>query len=128
MNLSILLAKFWSGILIIPSLAFLIRKPLLANLYQLAKDKTFIIFSGYLALILGLITVILHNLWVADWRVAITILGWISLLKGILRLTFPENIEKLLPFFKKNPLVTRTFLVLAILLAAWLIWSSKALL
>lgn len=125
MEISIFLAKFWGWLLVIICLIFLLRKKvLLEEVFRLVEDKSFALFSGYLALIVGLVTVILHNLWVADWRVVITIFGWTSLIKGIVRISFPEIPQKLVPTFKNKPGLTQILLIIAILLGAWLIWMS----
>lgn len=125
MEISIFLAQFWGWLLVILCLIFLLRKKVLSEeLFRLVEDKGFALFSGYLALIVGLVTVILHNVWVADWRVVITIFGWISLIKGIMRIGFPEIPQKLVPTFKNKPILTQILLVLAVLLGAWLIWVS----
>ena len=42
-----------------------------------------IFITGVLALIAGLAIVNAHNLWVPDWRVVVTVLGWLSVV-GIL--------------------------------------------
>lgn len=38
----------------------------------------------------GLTIIINHNIWIASWTVAITIFGWILLIKGITILLFPQ--------------------------------------
>jgi uncharacterized protein YjeT (DUF2065 family) len=53
-------------------------------------DSAQVFLGGLIALILGALLVAGHNLWVADWRVSITLMGWLTLLKGVLRLLFPE--------------------------------------
>jgi len=40
----------------------------------MTDDKAFVISTGYITLLMVLVTVILHNIWVADWRVVITII------------------------------------------------------
>lgn len=125
MEISIFLAKFWGWLLVIVCLVFLLRKKvLLEELFRLVEDKGFVLLSGYLALIVGLVTVVLHNVWVADWRVVITIFGWVSLIKGIVRIGFPVALQKWVPIFKNKPALTQILLVIAILLGAWLIWMS----
>lgn len=125
MEISIFLAKFWGWLLVIICLIFLLRKKvLLEELFKLLEDKGFVLLSGYLALIFGLITVILHNVWVAEWRVVITIFGWLSLTKGIVIIGFPEISQRLVPAFKDKPLLTQILLVITVLLGAWLIWMS----
>lgn len=49
------------------------------------------IIVGFFSLIIGMLLVAYHNLWVKDWSVIITILGWAALLKGVLYLAFPKQ-------------------------------------
>jgi hypothetical protein len=49
-----------------------------------------IYLNGTLLLIGGLAVIRNHNLWVVDWRAIVTILGWLALLSGLLRMSFPE--------------------------------------
>jgi pheromone shutdown protein TraB len=46
--------------------------------------------SGLYATLMGLVIVLCHNLWVADMRVLVTLLGWLSLCSGVLLLLIPE--------------------------------------
>ncbi len=125
MEISLFLAQFWGWLLVIIGLIFLLRKrTLLEGMFRLEEDKGYVLVSGWLALIMGLVTVILHNVWVADWRVVITIFGWFSLIRGIVRTGFPEIPQKLVPTLKNKPILTQGLLVIAILLGAWLIWMS----
>jgi hypothetical protein len=73
---------------------------LLGRIIKYTEDKTITISTGYITFLLGLITVVLHNIWVADWRVAITILGWTTLFKGITKIGFPEHVHKKAQMFK----------------------------
>jgi len=45
--------------------------------------------SGLLALVVGWLLVTFHNIWVKDWPVIITVVGWIALVKGISLLVLP---------------------------------------
>ena len=45
--------------------------------------------SGLLSLLAGLAIVNLHNMWCADWRVIITVLGWLMTIGGIIRIVVP---------------------------------------
>jgi hypothetical protein len=46
--------------------------------------------SGLLSLLAGLAIVNLHNRWQADWRLIITVLGWLMTLGGIIRIVLPQ--------------------------------------
>ena len=45
-------------------------------------------------LILGLLIVNGHNLWVADWRVLVTVVGWATVLKTAAVLIHPKLLQK----------------------------------
>lgn len=93
----------------------------LGSVIKMTEDRTITVSTGYITFLLGLVTVILHNIWVADWRIAITILGWVTLLKGITKIGFPEHVHKQAQMFKSQ----QTFWGFVIfLLGAWFFWMS----
>ena len=47
-------------------------------------------FMVILTLVLGLLIIATHNVWVADWPVVVTLLGWILAVKSALFLLFPQ--------------------------------------
>ncbi|HAC63358.1 MAG TPA: hypothetical protein DCF68_07405 [Cyanothece sp. UBA12306] len=57
---------------------------------ELLEKPTWLILWSILFLPLGLIVVIGHNIWVFDWRVIVTILGWLVTLKCVLYLLIPN--------------------------------------
>jgi len=89
----------------------------------MTDDKAFVISTGYITFLMGLVTVILHNVWVWDWPLVITILGWSTLLKGIFKIGFPEMIHKQAQSFKKRQWLSAVFLLI---LGAWLLWMGFA--
>ncbi len=46
--------------------------------------------GGLYALLTGLVVVLLHNVWVTDARVLVTVVGWIAVATGVVLLTAPE--------------------------------------
>ncbi|MBT3407306.1 hypothetical protein HOK68_00970 [Candidatus Woesearchaeota archaeon] len=88
--------------MLIIGLLIFFNKSLMKEMIKLTSDKVFLFVSGFLSLILGLFTVLLHNLWVSDWRVIITIFGWLALLKGILILGCPDFTKRISKHYNKN--------------------------
>lgn len=120
MEISIFFARLWGSFFVIFGFLFIITRQL-GKTIEMTDDKTFVISTGYITLLMGLITIILHNIWVLDWRVAITILGWSTLIKGIMKIGFPEKIHKEAQRFKKKQMVSTVFLLI---LGTWLFWMS----
>lgn len=120
MDITIFLARFWGSLFIILGLLSIGIK-FLGRVIQYTEDKTRTISTGYITFLLGLATVVAHSLWTSDWRIAITILGWITLLKGIQKILFPEHINKIAQKFKKLQIVWG-FVIL--LIGMWFFWKS----
>jgi uncharacterized membrane protein len=121
METSIILAKFWGWFMVISCLIYLLRKEAWQGIIELAKNKNLIILFGYLSLILGLFSLIFHNLWVGDWRVVITIFGWIALIKGIIGIGFPELTQKWIEKLEGKVMAMKVLLIFGILLGFWLL-------
>jgi len=120
MDISIFFAQLWGGFFIIFGLLFIITGQL-GKTIEMTDDKAFVISTGYITMLMGLVTVILHNIWVGDWRVIITVLGWSTLIKGIMKIGFPEQIHKQAQRFKKKQMVSAALLIL---LGVFLIYMS----
>jgi hypothetical protein len=50
---------------------------------------------GYAAFVPGLAIVYFHNRWTGGWPVLITVMGWLSLVVGFLRIVFPTQLAAL---------------------------------
>ncbi|MBN2043310.1 MAG: hypothetical protein JW754_05920 [Candidatus Aenigmarchaeota archaeon] len=120
MDVTIFFARFLGGFFLIFGILFIVTRQL-GRTIEMTDDKAFVISTGYITLLMGLVTVILHNVWVADWRVVITLLGWFTLIKGIMKVGFPEHIHKQAQRFRKKQALSTVVLML---LGAWLIWMS----
>ena len=90
MNISIFLAKFWGWYFIIFFVLLLVYPKRIKQLFEYTKDEKFIIIMSFLAIIIGLLNIIAHNIWVSDWRIIITLFGWFALFKGITLFAFPQ--------------------------------------
>ena len=53
---------------------------------QIGHDPGLIFVSGILLLVAGLAIVRVHNVWGGGWRVVVTVLGWLAVISGILRM------------------------------------------
>jgi hypothetical protein len=120
MDTSIFFARLWGGFFVTFGLLFIITRQL-GKTIEMTDNKAFVISTGYITYLMGLVTVILHNFWVANWRIVITILGWSTLIKGIMKIGFPEQIHKQAQRFKKKQLFSFAFLLF---LGTWLLWIS----
>jgi len=61
---------------------------------EFMASRALMFLSGLLLLPAGLAIVLTHNFWTADWRVLITLLGWLIAIGGALRLFGPLFVVK----------------------------------
>jgi hypothetical protein len=64
-------------------------------LKEFISSRALIFVTGVLALLAGVAIVNAHNQWVPDWRVIVTVLGWLLVLRGIMNLVFPITVQNL---------------------------------
>ena len=103
MQTSIFLAKLMGPILALAGLAMLInRKGLDALAEEFLRSRALFFLLGLIDFTVGLAIVLTHNVWVADWRIIITLLGWLLLARGVVRTLAPDQIKPLGTKLLKN--------------------------
>jgi hypothetical protein len=60
--------------------------------YDAYKNAGLTYMMGFIAVVAGCLIVHYHNTWQRDWTILITIMGWLSLIKGVLIIVFPKFI------------------------------------
>jgi hypothetical protein len=89
---SIYLAKLIGPVMLAMGLALAFNAATfraMANEFLASHALVFI--SGFLTLVAGVAIVLAHNVWTADWRVLITIIGWLAVITGAIRLIAPDR-------------------------------------
>ncbi|OKH83723.1 membrane protein [Mycobacterium sp. SWH-M3] len=118
-------ALFWGWLTVIVTAMFFIRPQALHDVKRLiVENRAFGLTYGYLSLFLGLISVLLHNVWTMDWHVLITIFGWMALLKGIIVIAWPEISKN--TKYETRIKSTRIALVVVSALAVWMLGATYA--
>ena len=91
MGTSVFIAKVFGPAYLILAVGMLANRDILRKVMEdFGKNAALVFFIGLFTLFLGMVIVLLHNVWVADWRVLITIFGWGGLIKGIWLTVFPN--------------------------------------
>lgn len=60
---------------------------------KMFENTTYIFFGGFLALVLGFTLITYHNVWTNDLSVLVTVVGYISFIKGLTLLIFPKTVQ-----------------------------------
>ena len=84
------------------------------------KNKALIYLGGVLALIIGFLIVLSHNVWEASWVAIITIFGWGGLIKGVWLIVFPNSVGKLTKAYQRKPALLKIHLLVILALGVFL--------
>ena len=61
-------------------------------MFGMPKSGRAVRWAGYAAFAPGLAIVYFHNRWTGGWSVVVTVMGWLSLIVGLIRMIFPMQI------------------------------------
>lgn len=103
MELSIFVAKVAAIAYFSAGVGVLGGQVKLTNLIDsFAKSSGLTMVTGMMSVIIGMLIVVNHNVWVQDWPVLVTIIGWAALIKGFLYLAFPTTLTSFKPMFRNE--------------------------
>ncbi|WP_439152301.1 hypothetical protein [Winogradskyella sp.] len=85
------MAKFWGWYLIIFFLILSLNPKRIKQIFNDLKDEKFLIISAFIAIIIGLLNIIFHNIWEPNYKLIITLLGWFSLFIGLALFVLPKR-------------------------------------
>lgn len=81
---SIYLAKLLGPVLLAVGLSMLLNPDgYMATVGSMLGDPSLLYVAAVLGLIGGVALVLAHNVWRADWRIIITLIGWISIIDSL---------------------------------------------
>jgi hypothetical protein len=103
------------------SFSLLVSKEGRDAVLEVATEKSFIITTGFISLMLGLPVIILHNIWTFDVVGFITFIGWMSVVKGVIRIAKPSVVARMTEKFDSS---SKTWLVIALLIGAGLMYAG----
>ncbi|MGA8799302.1 MAG: hypothetical protein WB614_05780, partial [Pseudolabrys sp.] len=90
MATSIFLARLIGPVMALVGVGVLANEAAFRKMAQeFLRSPALIFFSGMILLPTGLAIVLSHNVWIADWPVIITLLGWAAVINGAVRVLVP---------------------------------------
>jgi putative Ca2+/H+ antiporter (TMEM165/GDT1 family) len=92
MNTSIIISQILGITFTVMGLSLLVnKKETTAFIDEVMRNKAVMWILGFITTILGATIVVFNNLWTSGLELFITIIGWLTLIKGIMILVFPNS-------------------------------------
>ncbi len=96
METSIYIAKLIAVVYFFMGLGLVLNASYFKKAFEdMYKSPAVAFYGGMAALVVGFVIVSAHNVWVMDWTVLITLLGWGGLVKGVMLMLAPEFLLKI---------------------------------
>jgi len=91
MQASLFIARLLGPMFVVVAIA-LIAKPQMFRtiLPEFIGSPAWLYLAGFFGLLGGLALVLTHNVWAADWRLIITLVGWFTLVRGLISIFQPQ--------------------------------------
>ena len=103
METSIFIARIFGLCYLIIGAGFVLnRKAFKQIMNDFCKNTALLFYGGLFTLVIGVVIILIHNIWVANWTMIITIIGWLALIKGAGMIVFPDMVSKSMQFYQKN--------------------------
>jgi len=121
-KLSLFLAKLFGIYLLLVGVLWAVRGDVISEVLEdFFASRPMLFLSGLLALAIGIAMAISHSIWELNWRGLITLIGYLSIAKGIARVGFPEVTQRAAGFLLKD---TRSWIWISIVLVlgGYLTW------
>jgi hypothetical protein len=122
MTTSIFLAELIGPVCLVIGVALLVNgEGFRALLFEFLDSPALIFVSGIITMVAGLAIVVTHNVWAADWRVLITVIGWLGTIGGAVRIVVPRQTIEIGRTILTNPyslpIIIGIYLVIGALLS-----------
>ena len=125
MHNSLFIAKLIGPVLVVAGLTAAFNTQLLREVGREFRASPALLFiAGFIALLAGLAVVNTHNIWVADWPVIITFIGWVALVAGVVRIGFPAIAKSMGETMLAKESLLRVIGVVQVLLGAFLMYKG----
>jgi hypothetical protein len=96
MQTSVFLARLIGPVMALVGISLLMNETAFRKMaMEFLRSPALIFFSGMILMPAGLAVVLNHNVWVLNWPLIITLLGWIAVISGALRVFAPDRALKI---------------------------------
>jgi hypothetical protein len=106
MNIANTLAVLMGSTLVIVGITLFNKSYFNAVMTDLGNSKGLLWITGFITFVMGTVIVALYNVWSADWRVLVTLLGWLTVIKGAFIMLFPSSMTLFYRRFLSDHLLT----------------------
>jgi uncharacterized membrane protein len=91
MQASVFIAQLLGPMFVVAGVAFLAKPQMIRTILpEFIRSPTWLYLAGFMGLLAGLALVLTHRVWALDWRLIITLIGWLTLVRALINIFHPQ--------------------------------------
>jgi uncharacterized membrane protein len=91
MQASVFIAQLLGPMFVVAGVAFLVKPQMIRTILpEFLRSPTWLYLAGFLGLLVGMALVLTHRVWALDWRLIITVIGWLTLVRALITIFQPQ--------------------------------------
>jgi hypothetical protein len=91
MQTSLFIARLLGPMFVVVGIALPLRQQMFRTILQeLIRSGVLMYLAGFFGLLGGIALILTHNVWAADWRLIITLIGWFTLIRALITIFQPQ--------------------------------------
>jgi uncharacterized membrane protein len=91
MQASIFIARLLGAMFVVVGVALLVKPRMFRTiLSEFIRGATWLYLAGFIGLLAGMALVLTHNVWAPDWRLIITLIGWVTIVRALISIFQPQ--------------------------------------
>ena len=122
---AVLIARLAGPLFVVIGLGILLNTSSYTGMVvEAVHSPTLVYLSGVASLLAGVAILNAYRAWTASWRVVVTILGWLCVIGGIMRIVLPAIVTSLATTLYSGPTALMVAAVIVLILGAYLSYES----
>jgi uncharacterized membrane protein len=122
---AVLIARLAGPLFVVIGLGILLNASFYTGMVvEAVHSPTLVYLSGVASLLAGVAILNAYRAWTASWRVIVTVLGWLCVIGGIMRIMLPQIITSLATAIYSGPAALIVAAVIVLILGAYLSYES----
>ena len=118
---AVLIARLIGPLFVAIGVGVLINAPFYVGaVIEGVHSPTLVYMSGVASMLAGLAMLNAYRAWTADWRVIVTVLGWLMVIAGIVRIVLPQIVTALATTIYSGPTALSIAGVIVLVLGGFL--------
>ena len=122
---AVLIARLAGPLFVVIGLGILLNASFYTGMVvEAVHSPTLVYLSGVASLLAGVAILNAYRAWTASWRVIVTVLGWLCVIGGIMRIMLPQIVTSLATTIYSGPAALTVAAVIVLILGAYLSYES----